>query len=141
MLPRPISDIQQTQRLKVWLTDMFSNSSTLLRGSNFLAKLLLAPVKNENLQVILFILNFDELNEQYSNNSYVFSKHNRILQQIGMPFITSIFARADTSPAVKSDYQIGRKKSVDPFKIISKKKGESGEFMALDKKTSSSCFN
>lgn len=36
-------------------------------GSNFLSKVLVAPVKNENSEVILFILNFDELNETTDN--------------------------------------------------------------------------
>lgn len=38
-------------------------------GSNFLSKVLVAPVKNENSEVILFILNFDELNEN-SDSKY-----------------------------------------------------------------------
>lgn len=39
-------------------------------GSNFLCKMLVAPVKNENSEVILFILNFDELNETPDNKYY-----------------------------------------------------------------------
>ena len=36
-------------------------------GTNFLSNVLIAPVKNEKSQVILFILNFDELNETPDN--------------------------------------------------------------------------
>lgn len=39
----------------------------ILSGTNFLCKVLIAPVKNENSEVILFILNFDELNETPDN--------------------------------------------------------------------------
>ncbi|RMZ98117.1 potassium voltage-gated channel subfamily H member 2-like [Brachionus plicatilis] len=73
-------------------------------GSNFLCKVLVAPVKNENSEVILFILNFDELNETLDNKYHHGSsdiKRNRLLQQIGMPFISSIFTRS--SSPVKSD--------------------------------------
>lgn len=59
-------------------------------GSNFLCNVLIAPVKNEKSEVILFILNFDELNETQDGQGV---KRNRLLQQIGMPFISTIFAR------------------------------------------------
>ncbi len=84
-------------------------------GSNFLCKLLLAPVKNENLDVILFILNFDELNEQINDNSRSFSKRNRLLQQIGIPFISSIFARTPSPIKTPPDQQIN-----DPFSFLDK---------------------
>ena len=32
-------------------------------GTNFLCNILIAPVKNEKSEIILFILNFDELSE------------------------------------------------------------------------------
>ena len=37
------------------------------QGSTFLCNVLIAPVKNENSEVILFILNFDELTELPDN--------------------------------------------------------------------------
>ncbi len=84
-------------------------------GSSFLCKLLIAPVKNENLEVILFILNFDELNEQINDNTHSFSKRNRLLQQIGIPFISSIFARTPSPMKNSADHQIN-----DPFSFLNK---------------------
>jgi PAS domain S-box-containing protein len=63
-------------------------------GTNFLCNVLIAPVKNEKSEVILFILNFDELNETQDGRFSQGVKRNRLLQQIGMPFISTIFARA-----------------------------------------------
>ena len=38
-------------------------------GTQFLCNALIAPVKNEKSEVILFIINFDELNEAFDNRS------------------------------------------------------------------------
>jgi hypothetical protein len=38
-------------------------------GTQFLCNTLIAPVKNEKSEVILFIINFDELNEAFDNRS------------------------------------------------------------------------
>jgi hypothetical protein len=62
-------------------------------GTNFLCNVLIAPVKNEKSEVILFILNFDELNETQDGRFSQGIKRNRLLQQIGMPFISTIFVR------------------------------------------------
>lgn len=72
-------------------------------GTNFLSNVLIAPVKNEKSQVILFILNFDELNETPDNRFTQGLKRNRLLQQIGMPFISTIFARSPTPPTRQID--------------------------------------
>ena len=92
-----------------------------LKGTNFLCKLLLAPVKNENLEVILFVLNFDELNESLDNKAKRFSKRNRLLQQIGMPFISSIFAR---TPSPNKETATAPQNN-DPFAFLSKRKKSS----------------
>lgn len=63
-------------------------------GTNFLCNVLIAPVKNEKSEVILFILNFDELNDTADGRFSQGIKRNRLLQQIGMPFISTIFARS-----------------------------------------------
>ena len=81
---------------------------------------MLAPVKNENLEVILFVLNFDELNESLDNKSKRFSKRNRLLQQIGMPFISSIFARTPSPNKETATPQIN-----DPFAFLNKRKKSS----------------
>jgi hypothetical protein len=79
---------------------------------------LIAPVKNENLEVILFILNFDELNEQLDSNSKRFSKRNQLLQQIGMPFISSIFTR---NPVPSKNSRRNSNKINDPFSFLDQK--------------------
>ncbi len=84
-----------------------------------MCKLLLAPVKNESLEVILFILNFDELNEQLDTKAKRFSKRNRLLQQIGMPFISSIFVRSPSPTKSNNDNQ--RQSINDPFKFLDQK--------------------
>lgn len=111
-------------------------------GTTFLSNILIAPVKNENSEVILFILNFDELSELndsrashlpsinciiiiiyffFNSNIFQYSfflftqnlnrfliaayKSNRILRQIGMPFISTIFTRASHNFAKKDFYR------------------------------------
>lgn len=44
-----------------------------LIGTSFLCNVIIAPVKNENSEVILFILNFDEVNDT-NENRYSFSQ-------------------------------------------------------------------
>ncbi len=62
-------------------------------GTSFLSNVLIAPVKNEKSEVILFILNFDELSESPEGRLGQGLKRNKLLQQIGVPFISTIFAR------------------------------------------------
>ena len=62
--------------------------------------MLIAPVKNEKSEVILFILNFEELNETLDSRFSQGIKSNILLQQIGMPFISSIFNR-NSSTSIK----------------------------------------
>ncbi len=47
-------------------------------GSNFLCNILIAPVKNEKSEIILFILNFDELNDTSDDK---FSQSKRYIKQ------------------------------------------------------------
>ena len=114
-----LSRIEETQII-IWLYKK--------DGSNFLCKLLIAPVKNENLEVILFILNFEELNEQINDNTRIFSKRNRLLQQIGMPFISSIFARSASVVKIPKENQVD-----DPFSFLDQKskRSDTGELLAL----------
>ena len=79
--------------------------------------MLIAPVKNENSEVILFILNFDEMCEDSESKFGQGLKRNRLLQQIGMPFISSIFSR--TSSPLKTPSNIPSVVTNEPFSYMS----------------------
>ena len=66
------------------------------QGTSFISNMLIAPVKNENSEVILFILNFEEIKENSESRFTQGLKRNRLLQQIGIPFISSIFSRSSS---------------------------------------------
>jgi hypothetical protein len=90
-------------------------------GTQFLCNALIAPVKNEKSEVILFIINFDELNESFDSRSSQSIKRNKLLQQIGMPFISSIFTRnpnssSATGSTISGD---GSTRINDPFSYLS----------------------
>lgn len=91
-----------------------------------MCNVLIAPVKNENSEVILFILNFDELSQTPDNKFAPGSKglkQNKLLQQIGMPFISSIFTRTPTT----SMRTAAGVPAVDPFNFLGSPKAASNQ--------------